>query len=101
MQGPVIEHWLVAVARAAHLPGTDDLHVDSDTAIADAWSLVTLAAGVDSKEMVRRVAAHFRLREADLEDRDLHAEKLIPAAVARRLNVLPLRYTDRTLVVAS
>jgi CheY-like chemotaxis protein len=47
------------------------------------------------------VAAHFRLHAADLEDRDLHAEKLIPAPVARRLNVLPLRYTDRTLVVAS
>lgn len=101
MNGPIIEHWLVAVARAAKLPGADELHVDSDTPISAAWSLVTMAAGIDAGELVRRVATHFRLPVADLEDRDPHAEKLIPAAVARRLNVLPLRYSDRTLSFAS
>ena len=101
MNGPVIEHWLVAVARAAQLAGTENLHVDSDTATADAWSLVAMAARVDPAELVRRVATHFRLQVADLDDRDPHADKLIPAAVARRLNVLPLRYSDRTLIIAS
>ncbi len=101
MNGPVIEHWLVAVARAAKLPGTEDLHVDPDTPTADAWSLVTMAARVDPAEMVKRVGTHFRMQVADLDDRDPHAGKLIPAAVARRLHVLPLRYSDRTLIVAS
>ena len=101
MNGPDIEHWLVAVARAARLEGAENLHVDSDTPTADAWALVTMAAGIAPPELARGVAAHFRLELADLDDRDLHAEKLIPGAVARRLNVLPLRYTDRNLVVAS
>ena len=101
MNGPDIEHWLVAVARAARLEGAENLHVDSDTPTADAWALVTMAAGIAPPELTRGVAAHFRLELADLDDRDLHAEKVIPGAVARRLNVLPLRYTDRNLVVAS
>ena len=101
MNGPDIEHWLVAVARAARLEGAENLHVDSDTPTADAWALVTMAAGIAPPELARGVAAHFRLELVDLDDRDLHAEKLIPGAVARRLNVLPLRYTDRNLVVAS
>ena len=47
------------------------------------------------------MAAHFRLPVADLEARDPHAEKLIPAGVTRRLHVLPLRYADRSVTVAS
>ena len=100
MNGPVIEHWLLAVARAAGLDGVGELHVESDTSTADAWDLVAMAARVDPGELVRTVATHYRLPIADLEQRD-HVEKLIPAAVARRLHVLPLRYTDRSLVVAS
>ena len=101
MTGSVIEHWLVAVARAAGLPGVDALHVDSSTPAAEAWSLVAMAARVEPGELAERVAAHFRLPLADLQDRDRHAEKPLPGPVARRLHVLPLRYTDRTLVVAS
>ena len=97
MNGPVIEHWLVTAARAAKLLGTEELHVDSDTPTADAWSLVAMAARVDPAELVKKVSAHFRLQIADLDDRDPHADKLIPAAVARRLNVVPLRYSDRTM----
>lgn len=101
MSGPVIEHWVVTVARAAGLEGVAELHVDSGTPTADAWNLVTMAAGVSPDDLAARVASHFRMPVADLEDRDKHAEKIIPAAVARRLQVIPLRYTDRALVVAS
>ena len=101
MNGPVIEHWLVAVARTAKLPGADQIHVDSDTPTADAWSLVGMALRIDATELARRVSSHFKIAIADLEDRDPHAEKLIPRAVAKRLNVLPLRYNDRNLIFAS
>jgi CheY-like chemotaxis protein len=101
MPGPVIEHWLVAVARAAGLVGENGLRVPSSTPIAEAWELVAMAAGVDQDEIARLVAAHFRLAVADMDDRSGHADRLVPAVVARKLNVLPLRYTDRTLVVAS
>ena len=101
MTRPVIEHWLVTVARAAGLEGAETLHLDADTSTADAWAQVTLTTGTPAEEMAGRVAAHFRLNVANLDDRDPHAEKLIPAAVARRLNVVPLRHTDRTLTIAS
>ena len=101
MNGPIIEHWVVTVARAAGLDGVEELHVDSGTATGDAWNLVAMAAGVSQDELARRVATHFRFPVADLEHRDPHVEKIIPRRVADRLQVLPLRYTDRSLVVAS
>ena len=101
MTRPVIEHWLVTVARAAGMKGAETLHLDSDTTPADAWAWVTRATGTAAEEMASKVATHFRLDVANLDKRDPHAEKLIPAAFARRLNVVPLRYTDRTLTIAS
>lgn len=101
MTGPVIEHWVVSVARGAGLDGVEGLHVDSDTPTADAWNLVSMAARVGERELADVVARHFRLPRADLLQRDPHAERIVPARVARRLEVLPLRYSDRALVVAS
>ena len=60
-----------------------------------------MAARIDMAELARVVAAHFRLPLADLSDRSAHLERIVPGAVARRLEVLPLRHTDRALVVAS
>ena len=100
MVEPVIEHWLVAVARTAGLIGTK-LHVDSDTPTREAWILVAMAAGIDMEELARVVATHFRLPLADLSDRSAHVERIVPGPVARRLEVMPLRHTDRALVVAS
>lgn len=101
MTGPVIEHWVVSVARGAGLDGVEGLHVDSGTATADAWSLVSMAARVGEEDLADVVARHFRLPRADLGQRDPHADRIVPARVARRLQVLPLRYSDRALVVAS
>src|SRR5262245_11996456 len=101
MAGPFIDHWVVTVARAAGLEGIDRLEIDSAVSTSEAWSLVAMAAGVSLDELARRVARHFRLAIADLENRDAHAEKIIPGRVARRLQVVPLRYTDRSLTVAS
>ena len=100
MAAPVSEHWLVAIARGARLVD-GRLRVPSDTPIAEAWSLVAMAAGIDQEELTRLVAVHFRLPVADLSDRSEHARRIIPAAVAHELTIVPLRYTDRTLVVAS
>ncbi|MBW3534333.1 MAG: response regulator [Gemmatimonadetes bacterium] len=98
---PVIQHWLVPVARGAGLLDAVRLHVDSGTAIPEAWRLVALAAGVDEDELADHVARHYRLGRADPWARDAHAHRLLPASLARRLHVVPLRYTDRSLVVAT
>lgn len=101
MELPVIQHWIVAVARVARLEGAEGLSVDSDTPMAGAWSVTALAAGISEDQLAGHVAAHYRLGVADLAAADPHARKLLPSRLAHKLNVLPLRYTDRWLWVAT
>jgi CheY-like chemotaxis protein len=98
---PVIQHWIVAVARAAGLEGSEALTVASDTPMAGAWSVTALAAGISEDDLAGHVAAHYRLEVADLSAVDPHARKLLPSRLAHKLQVLPLRYTDRWLWVAT
>lgn len=101
MDMPVIQHWIVAVARAANLPRADELGIPSDSSMRGAWSVVAMHTGVTEAELAARVATHYRLGVADLGSSDPHASRLIPARVARKLQVVPLRYTDRWIWVAS
>jgi CheY-like chemotaxis protein len=101
VETPVIQHWLVSVARAAKLSGADTLDVSSDTDVGAAWDLVAMQTGVDLDGLAARVAAHYRLGVADLDAVDAHAGRLLPANVACRLHVVPLRYSDRMLTVAT
>jgi CheY-like chemotaxis protein len=96
----VIQHWLVSVVRAAKASGSDSLSVDSETPTAAAWEQVGKATGLSQDALANLVARHFRLPRADLKEGD-HAWRLVPADIARRLNVFPLRYSDRQLTVAS
>lgn len=98
---PVIQHWLVSVARSQELEGADTLDIASDTDPAGAWDLATMTLGVDAEGLAESVARHYGLQRADLDDVDVHAAKLLPNRVARKLNVIPLRYSDRELVVAT
>jgi len=95
-----IRHWLAAVSRASGL-GEGAFDVASDAEIGAAWDLVGAATGTSPEELCRRVADHFRLNVADLRAADPQAHKLVPAGLARRLCILPLSYTDRSLVVAT
>lgn len=101
MDIPVIQHWIVAVARAARLEGAEGLSVASDTPMAGAWSVTALAAGISEDDLAAHVGAHYRLAVADLSTADPHARKLLPSRVAHKLQVFPLRYTDRWLWVAT
>lgn len=98
---PVLRHWLVSVVQAAGLEGAADIQVPSDAETADAWELVALKTHVSAKDLAALVARHYRLEVADLASSDPHAHKLLPARVARKLQVLALQYTDRTVVVAT
>ncbi len=101
MEFPVIQHWIVAVARAARLEGAESLNVASDTPMAGAWSLTALAAGISEDGLAAHVAAHYRLGVADLSTADPHARNLLPRRLAHKLQVVALRYTDRWLWVAT
>jgi CheY-like chemotaxis protein len=100
-QVPSIQHWLVPVAREAGLEGADQLDIGSDSDLFGVWDAVAMRTGVSAERLTELVAAHYRLEVADLENADPHAHKLIPAVVARKLNVIPLGYTDRVLEVAT
>lgn len=101
METPAIQHWIVAVARAANLDGADHLEVASDAAVRSAWEVAGMQTGLDMETLADRVARHYRLDRANLDDADPHARKLLAGRVARKLNVVPLRYSDRTLWVAT
>ncbi len=97
----VIQHWIVAVARAADLEGAEDLSISSDTDPAIAWTEVARAGGVSPGQLAQAVAKHFRLEVADLAGAHPHAHRLLPSRVARKRRVLPLHYSDRHLWVAT
>ena len=98
---PSIQHWLVSVATTAGLSDADRLDVVSDADVAGAWDLVSMTTGVSADDLARQVASHYRLDEADLSIVDPNAYRIVPGRVARRLGVVPLRYSDRVLMVAT
>lgn len=101
MDAPLIQHWLVSVATAAGLPDAAKLEVSSDADIAGAWDLVAITTGVTQEDLATRVAGHYRLDPADMTMADPHAHRIVPARVARKLGVMPIRYSDRILMVAT
>ncbi len=98
---PIVQHWLVSVARASGLDGAGELRVSSGTRTDEAWKLVASRTGVTERDLAARVARHYRLEIAELPSADVHAHKLLPAHMARDLRILALCYTDRTIVVAT
>jgi len=98
---PTIQHWLISVVRAAGLEGAEELDVASDTDPGAAWDLVAMKLGLAEEDLAARVAAHYRLETADLDAADPMAFKLVPGSVARKLQVVPLRYSNRQLIVAT
>jgi CheY-like chemotaxis protein len=98
---PSIQHWLVSVAVAACLPKADQLDVASDSDVDAAWDLVAMTAEISAEDLALSVATHYRLDLANLESVDPNAHRLVPGRLARKLNVLPLRYSDRMLTVAT
>jgi CheY-like chemotaxis protein len=101
VETPGLQHWIVTVARASGLPGAEGLSVPSGTSLERAWEDTARATGVTAEALAGFVARHYRLRVADLGSVDPHAERLLPARFARRLGVVPLRHSDRILVVGT
>ncbi len=77
------------------------MEISADTDLAAAWDLVAMRTATSVARLTALVAAHYHLNVADLEGSDPHAHKLLTSSIARNRNVLPLRYTDRDLVVAT
>ena len=98
---PFFENWMVAVAEAAEVAGAEALDSATVSQMTKAWDLVGQAADVPVSELAAGIAEQAEIRVADLPSADPHAKMLVPAGVARRRNVMPLRCTDRELTVGT
>lgn len=94
-------HWLVSAARSLELEHADTLEARSGDKLADVWSRVVEVTGVSDAELTELLAERYLMRVADLASAEQYATRLVPAIVAVKYQVLPLRYTDRTLDVAT
>lgn len=94
-------HWLVGAARSLGLPWADGLEAGVGEKTADVWARVTEVTGLDDAELTVKLADRYLMRVADLGSAEQYAARLVPGIVAVKYNVLPLRYTDRTLDVAT
>ncbi|MEK6687341.1 MAG: hypothetical protein AABZ01_02625, partial [Gemmatimonadota bacterium] len=94
-------HWLLGVLdRTGRLP-LDTPALAPTTSLVEAWVAAGQAAGVDDAMLAILVGAHYRLEPADLAKAEPRAQRLVPESFARKHLLLPLRETDRELVVAT
>jgi len=94
-------HWLVDAARRAGMAKADTLQLERGVTNGDAWLAVAAHCGVAVDDLVQEVADQMRLPVARLDRRDPHVVKLVPEKIARRYRVVPLRESDRQIVVAT
>jgi len=98
---PFFGHWMVAVAEAAAIAGVDSLDAASPAKMTDAWKLVAHASHKSLDELAEEIAKQHHLQVANPAAADPHAAMVVPATVAWRRHVLPLRSTDKDLFVAT
>ena len=95
------QHWLLRIVERAGLGSADQLDLPPGTPMADAWTVLCRRFGIDDEELARTVAEYYRLDPADLSLADPDAAGLIPAELARKHQVVPIRDRGRTVVVAT
>jgi type IV pilus assembly protein PilB len=101
MSSDLASHWLLDVAAAA---GVEGMSLPADPSFPEldgAWERVGSALRLAEPELAARIATHFRLPLADLENVQRKALALVPREVATTAGVLPLRIDGETLVLAT
>lgn len=94
-------HWLAQIAQRAGLPRADSLAIGADISTPMAWAGVEHHCGLGEDELVRAVAVATGLAVANLADAHPPARRLVPDRIARRWDVIPLRETDKHIIVAT
>ena len=98
---PFYGNWMVMVAEAAEVAGAPDLDAASGAQLVKAWDLVAQASDVSREDLAKQIAEQAGLAVADFSKRDPHAVILVPGELSRRRNVMPLRVSDREIVLAT
>ena len=94
-------HWIQHAAKREGLEGADDIRTLAHATVREAWEAAMSACSVDAPTLAAVLARSFRTQVADFSLAEPTAAKLLPASVARRYQVFPLRDWDRALVVAT
>ena len=94
-------HWMQRVVGREGFPGADDVVIPAHASIQEVWQAAMTACGIDATTLAAAVARSFRTQVADFTLVEPTAAKLLPANIARKFLVFPLRDTDRYLVVAA
>lgn len=94
-------HWLIRALVRGGLATAADVRVTPGMPVADIWEAVTRVTGAPEHDVADRVAKALRLAIAPLDKRDARATKLVPDKIAKANRVLPIRESDRQLIVAT
>jgi type II secretory ATPase GspE/PulE/Tfp pilus assembly ATPase PilB-like protein len=94
-------HWIVDTLRRAKTPNAEALDVPAAASLEEAWTQASAQIGITPTQMADVIGKAFGCRVADLESVELRALRLVPEATARKHQVLPLRESDRQLIVAT
>jgi len=94
-------HWLATIALRADLGDAMSSGVSNETPVEKAWPRVADVLGKTQEELAKGVAEALRLPVAHLTAVEPSVISFLPKEQAERLNVCPLRSTDRELVVAT
>ena len=95
------QHWLVGVAERAGLPNAEALTVAGDATIGEAWQQVATVCNVDPEELTQHVGEVFHVPVANLDTAEPASLRLVPASVAEKYGVFPLREDYKHLVIAT
>ena len=94
-------HWLMTTATRAGFVIQKPIQLSPTATAAEAWTALAWATGHSMEQIARGVASSSRMEVADLTSAEPGALQMVPEEVVRRLAVLPLRCSDRQLVVAT
>jgi CheY-like chemotaxis protein len=100
-QETTARHWLVNAAQRGGLEAAAGARLRPDEPITSAWVKVDEELGLAPGQLADAVAKAFKLRNADVANRDRSAPRLLTEDLARKFLVLPIRQTDRALFVAT
>ena len=96
-----MSHWMVRAAQRAGIEGAEGLDLPGSIGVDDAWRMTSEQLGVALPALAQAVAGAYSMSVADFDTAVPTASKLLPASVARKYGVFPLRDADRYLLVAT
>ncbi|MFI5244181.1 MAG: hypothetical protein ACHQQR_03070 [Gemmatimonadales bacterium] len=100
MSQTLAHHWLVQLGTAAGMLPPDPRDLPASPSLEEIWSNLARRNSLADSDLAVQVAKAGKLPVAKLDQPSPEALAAIPARVARKLGVIPLRIDAKNLVVA-